>query len=101
MDPDSGEPLDDLTPAAVESLEELGCSCTKVSQVLETRDSAVYTAIQEGLDGANKEAISNAQKVSLCTPENPTSNHEISSFLFFRFKSSLSLGKTFQFLEVN
>jgi len=65
MDPDSGEPLDELTPAAVESLEELGCPCTKVSQVLETKDSNLYTTIQKGLDKANKEAISKAQKVSL------------------------------------
>ena len=64
MDPDTGEPLDELAPAAQECLEELGCSCTKVSEVLQSKNSAVYAAIQEGLDKANKEAISNAQRVS-------------------------------------
>lgn len=64
MDPDSGDPLDELTPVAQQQLESLGCSCTKVSEVLESKNAAVYTAIKEGLNRANEGAISNAQKVS-------------------------------------
>ncbi len=64
MDPDTAEPLDELTPAAMEALAELGCECTKVSEVLETKNSAVYAAIEEGIKRANMDAISNAQKVS-------------------------------------
>ena len=67
IDPDTAEPLDELTPAAIEALTEIGCECTKVSEVLETKNTSVYEAIEEGIKRANKEAISNAQKVSECT----------------------------------
>ena len=63
MDPNTGVPSDELDPVAVKLVSSLGSSATKVSQVIETQDKAVYTAIQEGIDKANEEAISNAAKV--------------------------------------
>ena len=63
MDPNTGVPSDDLDPAAVKLISALGSDATKVSQVVKTHDKAVYAAIQEGIDKANEEAISNAAKV--------------------------------------
>ncbi len=42
----------------------LGSTCTKVSEVLENQDRAIFDAIQAGIDKANQGAASNAQKVS-------------------------------------
>ena len=63
MDPDSGEPTDDLDPSALERIAALGSKCTKVSEVVEQKDEAVFSAIQKALDKANEKAVSNAQKV--------------------------------------
>lgn len=67
MDPNTGVPSDDLDPAAVKLISDLGSTATKVSQVIETHDKAVYAAIQQGIDRANEEAISNASKVQKFT----------------------------------
>jgi hypothetical protein len=45
-------------------LKDIRSKCTTVTQVLETRDEAIYSDIQAGLDRANQRAISNAQKVN-------------------------------------
>ena len=66
MDPNTGVPSDDLDPVAVKLISALGSTATTVSQVVETQDKTVYAAIQEGIDKANEEAVSNAAKV-----ENP------------------------------
>ena len=63
MDPDTGEPEDELTPQAKEAIASLGSKCTKVSEIVEQKDQAVFTAIQEGLDKANEHSVSRAQKV--------------------------------------
>ena len=63
--PDTGEPTDVLITHARRTIEQLGSPCTKVSEIIETKDSAVFKAIQDGLDRANKHAISNAQVVNL------------------------------------
>ena len=66
MDPDTGEPLDKLAPKAKEVLRDsLGVTVETISEVLDRANhEEIYTAIQEGLDRANKQAISNAQKVN-------------------------------------
>ena len=56
-------PLDDLTPEAVTLISVLGSSATKVSQIIDNQDRAVFTAIQDGIDKANEEAIVRPQKV--------------------------------------
>ena len=64
MDPDTGEPEDELTPQAKEAIASLGSKCTKVSEIVEQKDQAVFKAIQEGLDKANELSVSRAQRVS-------------------------------------
>lgn len=63
MDPNTGAPTDKLLDDVVKQFVGLGSSATTVSQVLETKDSAVYSAIQAAIDKANEAAISSAQKV--------------------------------------
>lgn len=63
MDADSGEPTDELDPSAIQMIAALGSKCTKVSEVIQAKDEAVFKAIQEALTKANEKAISNAQKV--------------------------------------
>lgn len=65
MDPETGEPTDTLAPLAKNMIESLGSRCTTVSSVIDSKDRAVFTAITEGLERANQEATSNAQRV--CT----------------------------------
>ena len=64
MDQDSGEPSDQLSEHALHMLRSIKSKCTTVTQVLETKDEAIYNDIQAGLDRANQKAISNAQRVS-------------------------------------
>lgn len=47
-------------------LEILGSQNATVSGVRDPKDIAVYDAIQEGIKRANLNAISNAQRVSVC-----------------------------------
>ena len=63
MDPNTGAPTDKLLDDVVKQFVGLGSSATTVSQVLETKDSAVNAAIQSAIDKANEAAISSAQKV--------------------------------------
>ena len=63
MDPDTGEPKDDLLPEAKSLIAKLGSSCTKVSEVLANKDEKVYSEITAGLERANKHAVSHAQRV--------------------------------------
>lgn len=67
MDPNTAEPLDTLTPLARQAIELLGSRCTTVSGVIDSKDRAVFSAITEGLERANKLATSNAQKVHVYT----------------------------------
>ena len=63
MDPTNGGPTDALTPEAIKLISALGSSATTVSQVIDNKDEAVYSAIQKGIDAANEHALSHAQKV--------------------------------------
>lgn len=64
MDLNTGDPLDTLAPLAKQAIELLGSRCTTVSGVIDSKDRAVFSAITEGLERANKHATSNAQKVT-------------------------------------
>ena len=55
--------LDTLAPVCLQQLEHLGSTCTKVSEVIQQKDKAIFNAIDEGLDKANRQATSNAQTV--------------------------------------
>ena len=65
MDPITGAPADALTQEVVQLLSKLGSSATTVSQVIDSKDEAVYSAIQKVIDAVNEEAVSNPQKVRL------------------------------------
>ncbi|XP_014817124.1 PREDICTED: long-chain-fatty-acid--CoA ligase ACSBG2 isoform X1 [Calidris pugnax] len=63
MDTETGEPGDDLTPEAVEFCQKLGSKATTASEIIRTKDKAVYAAIQKGISAVNERAVSNAQRV--------------------------------------
>ena len=94
----------------------VGCKCTTVSEILETKDPAFYAAIQQGLDKANTHALSNSQKVShyyyklhiehlevsannkLCVPN---VNVSLTDYVFCRSRNLLYYLKIFPSLEEN
>ncbi|XP_043283437.1 very long-chain-fatty-acid--CoA ligase bubblegum-like isoform X2 [Venturia canescens] len=63
MEPDTGAPLDTLTDATRLWAKSIGSTATTVTEVLKTRDAAIYKEIQEALNRTNNHATSNAQKV--------------------------------------
>ena len=65
MDPDSGMATDNLPPQVTKMFEELGTNCTTVSQVITSKDKAVFKAIQDGIDRYNTQySISDWYKVN-------------------------------------
>ncbi|XP_070495383.1 very long-chain-fatty-acid--CoA ligase bubblegum-like [Chironomus tepperi] len=58
-----GNLLDDLTVESVKFMENLGLNYKKLSEVLDGPDETVTKAINDAIASANKNAISNAQKV--------------------------------------
>lgn len=68
MNLDSGEPKDELTSETMAWLKGYGVEHTKMSQIMAAGPCPkVLKAIQDGIDRANKKAISNAQKVQKFT----------------------------------
>lgn len=68
MNLDSGEPKDELTSETIAWLKGLGLEYTKMSQIMAAGPCPkVLKAIQDGIERANKKAISNAQKVQKFT----------------------------------
>ncbi|NXH22062.1 ACBG2 ligase, partial [Bucco capensis] len=63
VDVETGEPGDELTPGAIEYCQKLGSKATRVSEIISSKDKAVYAAIQKGILAVNERAVSNAQKV--------------------------------------
>ncbi|XP_050431822.1 very long-chain-fatty-acid--CoA ligase bubblegum [Adelges cooleyi] len=63
VNPETTEPLDDLTPEVISWLKSQNCDYTKVSEIIANKPKEVMEAIQKGIDKANKKAVSNAQKV--------------------------------------
>ena len=60
-DPVTGEIQDTLTKLAQQQTH--GSKSAKVSEIVDKKDPAVFTAIQEGLDRANEDISSQAQRV--------------------------------------
>ncbi|XP_065601909.1 long-chain-fatty-acid--CoA ligase ACSBG2 isoform X2 [Cyrtonyx montezumae] len=60
---ETGEPGDDLTPEAIEYCQKLGSKATKASEIISSKDKAIYPAIQAAISEVNKRAVSNAQKI--------------------------------------
>lgn len=64
MASDTGAPLDELSLESRKWLDSLDLKYTKLSEILEAGpDPIVMKALQAGVDRANKNAISNAQKI--------------------------------------
>lgn len=64
MNLDSGAPKDELTPETIAALKEFGAEYTTLSEVHAAGPCPkVLKALQDGIDRANKKAISNAQKI--------------------------------------
>lgn len=64
---DSGDPTDELTPLVVEFCRQHGIMASKVSEIINNKEPAIYKVIQEGVDRVNAKAISNAQKIQKWT----------------------------------
>ncbi|NXX94746.1 ACBG2 ligase, partial [Centropus bengalensis] len=64
---ETGEPKDDLTPEVIKYLRKLGSRATKVSEIIQSEDKAVYGAIQKAITAVNEKAVSNAQKIQKWT----------------------------------
>lgn len=62
MNLDTGEPLDTLAPAALEWCRAVGSQAQTVPEVLLLPDD-LMRAVHEGIERANKSAISNAQRI--------------------------------------
>ncbi|KAL5460268.1 hypothetical protein EMCRGX_G033709 [Ephydatia muelleri] len=67
MNLETGEPTDDLLPQAIDMIAALGSHCTKVSEVVQQQDQAVYAAIQKGLDEVNEHAETTVHTVKKFT----------------------------------
>ncbi|CAH2273210.1 long-chain-fatty-acid-- ligase ACSBG1 isoform X1 [Pelobates cultripes] len=63
VEPETLEPMDNLTQEAVLFCHNAGSKATTVSEIVGQKDQAVYKAIQDGIDRVNKEAVSNAQRI--------------------------------------
>lgn len=60
---DNGDPTDELSPEVLDFCQLHGITATKVSEVIASKEPAVYKAILEGMEAINARATSNAQKV--------------------------------------
>jgi len=63
VDTETMEPTGKLSSAARDWVQAQGSNATTVQEVLEGPDVAVMRGIQAGIDKANKEAVSNAQRI--------------------------------------
>ncbi|XP_078541334.1 long-chain-fatty-acid--CoA ligase ACSBG1 isoform X2 [Lissotriton helveticus] len=67
VDLETSEPTDNLTQEAVKFCLEVGSKATKVSEIVGSRDEAVYQAIQDGINRVNAKATSHAQRIQKWT----------------------------------
>ena len=63
MNPDTGEPTDELTDVALDFCKKHGSEVKTVSEFLKRKEEKLMKAIQDGIDRYNEKAISRAQKV--------------------------------------
>ncbi|KAL7836678.1 hypothetical protein AOLI_G00279620 [Acnodon oligacanthus] len=64
---ENGDPTDELSLLVVEFCRQRGVIASKVSEIVNNKEPAIYKAIQEGVDKVNAKATSNAQKVQKWT----------------------------------
>ncbi|XP_070524552.1 very long-chain-fatty-acid--CoA ligase bubblegum isoform X2 [Cardiocondyla obscurior] len=63
MNEETGEPLDTLNSNVLKWAKSIGSSAKTVTEVIGSRDPAIYEEIDKAIKRANEQAISNAQKV--------------------------------------
>ncbi|XP_076465017.1 LOW QUALITY PROTEIN: long-chain-fatty-acid--CoA ligase ACSBG2-like [Babylonia areolata] len=63
VNPDTQEPSDRLSPAALDWMRSVGSGARTVGEVLEPGDQEALNAIQKGINSVNSRATSNAQKI--------------------------------------
>lgn len=64
MDPDTGAPKDELQTETIKWIDSLGLKYTKLTEILAAGpDKKVLKSIEDAITRANKQSISNAQKV--------------------------------------
>ncbi|XP_069482860.1 long-chain-fatty-acid--CoA ligase ACSBG2-like isoform X2 [Ambystoma mexicanum] len=63
VDGDTEEPQDDLTPEAIQFCQQLGSSATRVSEVVRSKDPAIYKAIEKGMQRVNEKALATFHQV--------------------------------------
>ncbi|XP_029766605.1 long-chain-fatty-acid--CoA ligase ACSBG1 [Terrapene carolina triunguis] len=67
LDPDTSDPTDNLSEQAREFCQKIGSKAMKVSEIVATRDQAVYQAIQEGIDRVNMKSTASVQHIQKWT----------------------------------
>jgi len=60
---DKNEPTDVLAPCVIQWCQNLGCDVRTVTEFIERKDARVFQAMQEGIDRANRRAVSHAQNI--------------------------------------
>ncbi|XP_011062482.1 PREDICTED: very long-chain-fatty-acid--CoA ligase bubblegum-like isoform X1 [Acromyrmex echinatior] len=60
---ETGAPLDTLTPDVLKWAQSIGSSAKTITEVISSRDVAIYEEINEAIKRSNMQAVSNAQKV--------------------------------------
>ncbi|VEN60870.1 unnamed protein product [Callosobruchus maculatus] len=63
VDVETGIPQDTLLPTVQKWLDSLGCPAKTVTEVNKAQDPKLLAALKEGVDKANKQATSNAQRI--------------------------------------
>ncbi|ETE65879.1 Long-chain-fatty-acid--CoA ligase ACSBG1, partial [Ophiophagus hannah] len=63
VDPDTSEPTDCLTQEARDFCQKAGSKATRVSEIVQSRDRAVYRAVQDGIERVNSRSASNPQRI--------------------------------------
>ncbi|XP_026540924.1 long-chain-fatty-acid--CoA ligase ACSBG1 isoform X2 [Notechis scutatus] len=63
VDPDTSEPTDCLTQEARDFCQKAGSKATRVSEIVQSRDRAVYRAVQDGIERVNGRSASNPQRI--------------------------------------
>ncbi|XP_012055637.1 PREDICTED: very long-chain-fatty-acid--CoA ligase bubblegum-like [Atta cephalotes] len=63
MNEETGAPLDTLAPDVLKWAQSIGSSAKTVTEVINSRNTAIYEEIDKAIKRANMQAISNAQKV--------------------------------------
>ncbi|XP_069137108.1 long-chain-fatty-acid--CoA ligase ACSBG2-like isoform X3 [Argopecten irradians] len=64
VDPDTGEPTDNLTREAKTWCQSIGSESTKLTDIINDKDTVVLNAIQAGIDRANNKAVSRASRIA-------------------------------------